>query len=284
MVDPYALNIYTDGSSYPGPRRGGMDILYVWVDSSGVEHLESLDQPGVVQATNNLMELLAPIRALQEVGPLLEKRHFSRVLIHSDSQYVVKNIQNAIYFWSRNRWCNRAGKPVDNAFEWRLLLKEMQKLRMRVDFELVKGHKDPYNKVVDKQAKSAATSATGRPISVEIVRRKLSSETTDTTSVPMKGQRLTIRIISSKYMSLHQTNKYRFEVMTKRSVHFGKGSFLYSKELMKPGHWYYVQLNKSDKRIYSPLRRGGPRIRPACLHQPGCLGSRTPMGSAIVRQ
>jgi len=86
MIDPHALNIYTDGSSYSGPRRGGMGVLYVWVDASGIEQSDSPYQDGVIQATNNLMELLAPIRALQAAGPYLEKRYFSRVLIHCDSQ------------------------------------------------------------------------------------------------------------------------------------------------------------------------------------------------------
>jgi CheY-like chemotaxis protein len=40
---------------------------------------------------------------------------------------------------------------------------------------------------------------------------------------------------------------------------------------------------KSDKRIYSPLRRGDPRLRLASLHQPSCLGSRTRICSLTVR-
>jgi ribonuclease HI len=246
MIDPNALNIYTDGSSYSGPRRGGMGVLYVWVDSAGSEQSESLDQGGVVQATNNLMELLAPIRALQGAAPFLEKRYFSRVLVHCDSQYVVGNVKNAIYVWSRNRWCNRAGKPIDNAAEWRTLLKEMLKLRKQVDFEWVKGHKDPYNRVVDRLAKESARNPTEPARSVESVRRKHSAESTDTRSVQMNGQRLTIHIVSSKYMNIQQIHKYRFEVMTATSDYFGKISFLYSKEPMKTGHWYYVHLNKED--------------------------------------
>jgi ribonuclease HI len=246
MIDPHALNIYTDGSSYSGRRRGGMGVLYVWVDAAGIEQSESLDQGGVAQATNNLMELLAPIRALQGAGPFLEKRHFSRVLVHSDSQYVVRNVKNAIYVWSRNRWCNKAGRPIDHAGEWRTLLKEMQRLRKQVDFEWVKGHKDPYNRVVDKLAKQSAHSPSQPALYVESVRRKLTSESTDITSVRMCGQRLTIHIVSSKYMDVQQVHKYRFEVMTSNSPYFGKMSFLYSRELMKTGHWYYVQLNRDD--------------------------------------
>jgi len=120
----------------------------------------------------------------------------------------------------------------------------MQKLRKQVDFEWVEGHKDPYNKLVDKRAKEAARTPSKPARYVESVRRKLSSESTDIKSVPMNGQRQTIRIVSSKYMNVQQVHKYRFEVVTVRSGYFGKISFLYSRQPMATGHWYYVQLNR----------------------------------------
>ena len=247
MIDQYALNIFTDGSSYQHPRRGGMGILYVWVDSDNNECSEPLDQFGVKQATNNRMELLAVARALQEAGPFLKKRHFSRILVHSDSQYIVKNYRSAMFQWSLNKWCNRWGRPISNAVEWKEFVKAAQRIRMRVDIEWVKGKKHPYTKLVDKMAKASASKPTEPPRSVTTVRRKISSETTDASSIEMHGQRATIRIISSEYMQVQRTNKYRFEVLTKNSQYYLKVSFLYSTALMKPGHKYYVQFNRELK-------------------------------------
>jgi ribonuclease HI len=247
IIDEHALNIFTDGSSYQHPRRGGMGILYVWVDALGNECSEPLDQGGVQQATNNRMELLAIARALQEAGPFLEKRRFSRILVHSDSQYVVKFYKSAMFYWSKSKYRNRWGRPISNAVEWQEFVRATQKVRMRVDIEWIRGKKHPYTKLVDKMSKASAMHPTDPPRSVATVRRKTSPESTDPGGIDMLGQRATIRIISSEYMEVQHTNKYRYEVFTKKSKYYLKVLFLYSKELMKPGHKYYVQFNRESK-------------------------------------
>lgn len=60
-----ALNIYTDGSMLPSPRRGGAGLLFVAVDGDGNEqHYEEV-LTGYTGATQNQMELEAPIRGLK---------------------------------------------------------------------------------------------------------------------------------------------------------------------------------------------------------------------------
>lgn len=246
MIDEYALNIFTDGSSYQHPRRGGMGLLYVWVDAVGAECLESPNLPGIKQATNNKMELLAIVRAIENASPYLKKRNFSRILVHTDSQYVWKYYKIAMFQWSKNKWCNRWGRPVANATEWKNFVKAVQKIRMHVDINWIKGKKHPYTKLVDKKAKASANQPTEPARSVVTVRRKTSPETTDERSVEMNGQRATIRIITSEYLEVHHTNKYRYEVITKTSKYYLKVSFLHSRELLKPGHSYYVQFNREQ--------------------------------------
>jgi hypothetical protein len=46
-LDDRDLNIYTDGSSYSGPRRGGVGILFVTVDDEGNEQTEAYPLPGM---------------------------------------------------------------------------------------------------------------------------------------------------------------------------------------------------------------------------------------------
>lgn len=65
MVYENALNIYTDGSCYSGPRRGGIGIIFITIDEAGNEVVEEIELPGYQQATNNQMELMACIKALE---------------------------------------------------------------------------------------------------------------------------------------------------------------------------------------------------------------------------
>jgi ribonuclease HI len=247
MIDENALNIFTDGSCYYGPRRGGVGIVYVWVDSSGVEHSEPLERAGVPQGSIGRMELLAPTLALRNARPFLAKRRFSRILIQSDSQYLVKFCIVAINYWSKNQWRNKDGKPVANADQWKELLKTMREIRMQVNFAWVEGHaKDPYNKAADRLAKKSARSPLGKPASVVTVRRKKSRRLTDMKSVRMLGQRITIRIVTSEWLSVQRTNKYRYEVVSRSSPFHQAVSFLHSDLLLKPGHVYSVRLNTQD--------------------------------------
>lgn len=247
MIDENALNIFTDGSCYYGPRRGGVGIVYVWVDSSGVEQSPPLEQSGVPQGNIGRMELLAPTLALRNAGPFLEKRRFSRILVQSDSQYLVKYCSIAINYWSKSKWRNKDGRPVANADQWKDLLKAMRDVRMQVNFTWVQGHaKDPYNKAADRLAKASARNPVGSPPSVVTARRKRSSQQTDTRSVRMLDQRITMRVVTSEWLTVQRTNKYRYEVLSRSSPFHGAVSILHSELLLKPGHVYSVRLNTED--------------------------------------
>ncbi len=64
QLDETALNIYTDGSCLPSPRRGGLGYVFITVDDSGHEVIHTESPPGWRYATNNQMELQAVIEAL----------------------------------------------------------------------------------------------------------------------------------------------------------------------------------------------------------------------------
>ena len=67
MPDEDALNIYTDRSSFSGPRVGGIGIVFVIInDAGGEEVVNEFVYPGYRQATNNEMELEACIKGLEE--------------------------------------------------------------------------------------------------------------------------------------------------------------------------------------------------------------------------
>jgi ribonuclease HI len=90
QLDDDALNIYTDGSSYSHPRRGGLGFRFVWTGADGHEAIHDSDLTGYGEATNNQMELLAAVEGLREaVSPRspVQLAAFRKIVVYSDSTY-----------------------------------------------------------------------------------------------------------------------------------------------------------------------------------------------------
>jgi len=113
MVYEKALNIYTDGSCLPAPRRGGIGILFVTIDAEGREVVEPVDAQGYAGATNNEMELLACTTALHHAADHPHIQEFERVVIFTDSLYVKENAPRAFYQWPLHERTNRDGCPIN---------------------------------------------------------------------------------------------------------------------------------------------------------------------------
>ena len=193
-----ALNIYTDGSCFQRPRRGGVGIRYIVINDDGDEAWQDECPPGYKEATNNEMELLAPILALRGIPSEMMTTNVDRIIIFTDSMYVRDHFYRATHLWPSNGWCNRHGRPIENVKLWKDLVREVKKALRRVEFKWVKGHgNNKHNKAVDKLAKQSANSAIlNEPLSVQSVRRKITDETVDIGSVRMEGQEMDIRIIT----------------------------------------------------------------------------------------
>jgi ribonuclease HI len=253
-----ALNIYTDGSCLPSPRRGGIGIYMIYTDSNLNEITLDFSPPGYRTATNNQMEIKACVIALKIAQELDIDCNYRKVVIHTDSQYVWKHYPYAKYVWPKNKWFNRDGRPILNVQEWKDLVKEVRKINKNVEFKWVKGHsKDPNNKKVDKLAKESAKNPFYLPTNFIDVRRKKTKENTEIDSVKMLGQRISIRIITAEFLRTQKVNRYRFEVISKNSEFYGKASFVFSEDTeIKAGHSYYVVFNKNDKnpRIVKVIR------------------------------
>ncbi len=99
-----ALNIFTDGSSLGSPRRGGIGVIFVIIDSSGKEQVQDFQFTGYKNATNNEMELQACIMALKEAMKQNLPPNVTRVVIQTDSFYVVDNYMKAMFQWPKTRW------------------------------------------------------------------------------------------------------------------------------------------------------------------------------------
>lgn len=256
QLDENALNIYTDGSSYTSPRRGGIGILFIAVDDYGNEEVEELSPPGWKGATNNQMELQAPIDALRTVlgrYPPFEISRFSKIVIHSDSTYVVDHINSAKFQWASNGWITSTGTPVLNTEQWkelvRLIRKADQRLRLRVEFKWVKGHrKDPHNKAVDKLAKQSAAASGEEAFRPKRVRRKLSPNPIEPGSVRMEGQTAAIRVITDEYLNRpHRCYRYQYEVTDPDSAYYQKADAAFSDHMLSAGHVYVIKFNQNSE-------------------------------------
>lgn len=99
MLREDALNIHTDGSSYSGPRVGGIGIRFVTINELGDEIVEDIPVPGYKGATNNQMELYACVEALKETQRYQDLGSVNSVEIFTDSQYIVNNHTSAMFQW-----------------------------------------------------------------------------------------------------------------------------------------------------------------------------------------
>lgn len=125
--------IYTDGAARGNPDGpGGYGAVLKYTDSKGVLHTKEISQ-GYYKTTNNRMELLAAIRALEELNKPCD------VTLYSDSKYLVDAFNKAwIDGWVKNNWKKSDKKPVKNSDLWKALLKVKEK--HDVKFCWVEGH------------------------------------------------------------------------------------------------------------------------------------------------
>jgi ribonuclease HI len=140
------ITIYTDGAARGNPGPGGYGVILM----SG-DHRKELAQ-GYDHTTNNRMELMAVIAGLKAM-----KKNGQNITIYSDSQYVVKAIEEG---WLNN-WIKtnfKGGKK--NADLWREFHELSQKHKIK--FKWVRGHSDnPFNNRCDELATAAADGKAG---------------------------------------------------------------------------------------------------------------------------
>ncbi|MFT3762694.1 MAG: ribonuclease HI [Pseudoxanthomonas sp.] len=138
------ITIHTDGSCLGNPGPGGWAALLRW---NGREREIA---GGEAQTTNNRMELLAAIMALETL------KEPCAVTLHADSQYVRQGITEWMPNWIRRNWKTAGGDPVKNRDLWERL--HAATGPHRIDWRWVKGHNgDPDNERVDLLAREQAT-------------------------------------------------------------------------------------------------------------------------------
>ncbi len=140
------VEIFTDGACLGNPGPGGWGVLLRWRG-----HEKELSG-GEVETTNNRMELMAAIKALEALKP------GSQADLYTDSKYVMDGITEWIAGWKKNGWRTAAKKPVKNRDLWQQLDQVLE--GHEVDWHWVKGHSGhPENERADELARLGAEEA-----------------------------------------------------------------------------------------------------------------------------
>lgn len=134
------VELYTDGSCLGNPGPGGVGIVVVF-NNAVVETLSFSE----TMTTNNKMELSAAIAGIHYTK---EKYDVDEMTIYTDSNYVVKGMNEWIAGWKKRNW-----KNVKNIELW----ESLDAVSTGCTFVWVKAHADnEYNNLADKLAQDAA--------------------------------------------------------------------------------------------------------------------------------
>ena len=100
------IKIYTDGSCLKNPGNAGLAAII------NINEKIKKISGSVKDTTNNKMELMAPIKALQEI------KEQQPIEIYTDSQYVKLGITDWVHKWIKNNWLTSKKEPVKNKELW----------------------------------------------------------------------------------------------------------------------------------------------------------------------
>jgi len=120
------VEIFTDGACSGNPGPGGWGAILRW---NGHERELS---GGEAETTNNRMELMAAIQALESL------KRPCRVKLSTDSSYLKDGITRWIHDWKRRGWKTADKKPVKNVDLWQRLERAVE--RHEIAWEWVRAH------------------------------------------------------------------------------------------------------------------------------------------------
>ena len=146
MTGRKIVDIYTDGACSGNPGPGGWGAI---LRHGGSEREIS---GGEADTTNNRMELMAAIRALEALTRPVTAR------VHTDSTYVKDGITKWMAQWKVRGWRTAAKKPVKNVDLWQRL--DAAAAGHDVSWHWVRGHSGhPENERADELARQGLAEA-----------------------------------------------------------------------------------------------------------------------------
>jgi ribonuclease HI len=132
--DPHALKLYVDGNSYKNPGgAGGYACIARYPDASGLPDESLMFSVGYFESSINRMELAACIHAFEWIAEQGRALGVQRAQLFTDSKYVYDHHKRP-ETWRKQRWCNRDGRPIENADLWKRFITVSSKVSVRVDW------------------------------------------------------------------------------------------------------------------------------------------------------
>ena len=127
----FKFKAYTDGACSGNPGVGGWGAVLLAEKNNKIIKRKEISG-GVVDTTNNQMELIAAIETLKAL------KKYTEICIITDSNYVKKGITEWLPSWKKNNWKTSSKKEVKNRNLW----EELEELvnKNKVDWQWVKGH------------------------------------------------------------------------------------------------------------------------------------------------
>lgn len=125
------IHAWTDGACSGNPGPGGWGVLMRAMDGTTVIKEREL-KGGEADTTNNRMELLAAINALETLTRPTD------ITIITDSAYVKNGVTGWIHGWKRNGWKTANKKPVKNVDLWQRI--DAAQATHKVTWKWIKGH------------------------------------------------------------------------------------------------------------------------------------------------
>lgn len=251
MPEDQALTIYADGSVGPN-NSGGVGIRIISIDLNGDDVIYNTYRAGYPNANSGQMEIIACIAALEDAIRSQLTISVKKVQILTDSKYVSENYKAAMFEWSRNNWHRKSGRPVQDAHLWKELLKQItnyNKEHVFVEIKWVKGHdKDKHNIAVDEMSKKASRLPLDKmpknsPISISQPRKVISSPKMEIGNVKATGQKISIKILSSKLLKPQNIWCYQYQVVSIASPFYGLVDQIFSVLSLDINETYYVKFN-----------------------------------------
>ncbi|WP_417268946.1 ribonuclease HI [Celeribacter sp.] len=125
------IHAWTDGACSGNPGPGGWGVLMRAMKGSEIIKERELNG-GEADTTNNRMELLAAINALETLTRPTD------ITITTDSAYVKNGVTGWIHGWKRNGWKTSNKKPVKNVDLWQRI--DAAQETHNVTWKWIKGH------------------------------------------------------------------------------------------------------------------------------------------------
>lgn len=148
------IRIFTDGACSENPGIGG------WAAIICLKHKSVVISGGENETTNNRMELMAVIKAIEKIKEKKKKQRKIVLEIHSDSAYVVNAVEhNWLKRWKENNWKTKTNKDIKNRDLWEKLINLIEQNDLiKVEFVKVKGHSgNMFNEMADRVAVGEVT-------------------------------------------------------------------------------------------------------------------------------